>query len=271
MLRATLEAAAPAAAGDSPAVVLLSEGPEGAAWFEHRMLGDEMGVPVAVPSSLFVDDDTVHLLRDGRRSRIDVLYVRIDEDALLHASGADGRPLGTALLAAVQAGRVALANAPGNGVGDDKAVYAFVPDLVRYFLGETPLLASVPTYLCGRPDERREVLDRLGDLVLKPVDGYGGQGVLIGPTATARELEATRRQIVAAPHQWIAQEVVDLTTLPCFDGDRLVPRHVDLRAFVLHGKDVQVAPAALTRVAPEGSMVVNSSRGGGSKDTWVLA
>jgi glutamate---cysteine ligase / carboxylate-amine ligase len=270
MLLSTLVEAALPAAADTPAVVLLSEGPEGSAWFEHRMLGEEMGVPVAAIADLFVDNDIVYLLRDGTRSKVDVLYLRVDEDALLHTSGADGRPLGPSLLAAVDAGRVALANAPGNGVGDDKAIYAFVPQMVEYYLGEKPLLASVPTYLCGVPEQRRDVLERLDELVLKPVDGYGGEGVLIGPLATDHELAATRRQILTAPHRWIAQEMVALSTQPCFDGERLSPRHVDLRAFVFHGDKLRVAPAALTRVAPAGSMVVNSSRGGGSKDTWLL-
>jgi carboxylate-amine ligase len=270
LLRATLEAAALASAPDSPSVVLLSEGPEGSAWFEHRMLGEEMGIPVAAIADLLVDNDVVYLQRDGSRTRVDVLYLRVNEEELLHAGGADGRPLGPSLLSAVGAGRVALANAPGNGVGDDKAIYGFVPKMIEYYLGEKALLATVPTYLCGIREQREAVLERLDQLVLKPVDGYGGEGVLIGPLATEQELLATRRQIVTAPHRWIAQEVVALSTLPCFDGERLIPRHVDLRAFVFHGEEMQVAPAALTRVAPTGSMVVNSSRGGGSKDTWLL-
>lgn len=270
MLRGTLEEAALPAAGDNPVVLLLSEGPEGSAWFEHRMLGEEMGVPVAGIGELLVDDDRVYLLRDGNRRKVDVLYLRVDEDALLHTSGADGRPLGPSLLAAIDAGQVALANAPGNGVGDDKAVYAFVPQMIGYYLGESPLLASVPTFLCGVEEQRATVLDRLDQLVLKPVDGYGGEGVLIGPLASEQEIAATRRQILTAPHRWIAQEMVALSTQPCFDGERLAPRHVDLRAFVFHGESLEVAPAALTRVAPAGSMVVNSSRGGGSKDTWLL-
>jgi glutamate---cysteine ligase / carboxylate-amine ligase len=270
MLRAALDAAALPSAPDSPSVALLSEGPEGPAWFEHWMLGEEMGVPVAVTTEILVEDDAAYLLREGRRRRVDVLYLRIDEEDLLHAAGADGRPLGPALRRAVDAGRIALANAPGNGVGDDKAVYAFVPQLIEYYLGERPLLDAVPTYLCADPDQRDGVLQRLDDLVLKPVDGYGGEGVMIGPLATDAELEATRRQLLAAPHRWIAQEAIGLSTHPAFDGERLVPRHVDLRAFVFSGSSVEVAPAALSRVAPPGSMVVNSSRGGGSKDTWLL-
>ena len=272
MLRAALEAAALPSAPDSPSVALLSEGPEGPAWFEHRMLGEEMGVPVAVSTEILVDDDAVHVLREGRRRRVDVLYLRIDEDALLHAAGADGRPLGPALRRAVDAGRIALANAPGNGVGDDKAVYAFVPRLVEYYLGERPLLDAVPTYLCSDRDQLHDVLERLDRLVLKPVDGYGGEGVMIGPLAADAELEEGDPASApggAAPVP-IAQETIELSTHPSFDGERLVPRHVDLRAFVFSGSSVEVAPAALSRVAPPGSMVVNSSRGGGSKDTWLL-
>jgi glutamate---cysteine ligase / carboxylate-amine ligase len=270
MLRETLEQAARPGAGDNPKVVVLSEGPEGSAWFEHRMLGEEMGVPVAQIGDLLVDDDVVYVLREGGRSRVDVLYLRVDEDALVHGAAADGRPIGASLRRAVAAGTVALANAPGNGVGDDKAICGFVPAMIEYYLGEAPLLRTVPTYLCGVPEQRAEVLGRLDQLVLKPVDGYGGEGVLIGPLASEKDLESTRRQILTAPHRWIAQEMVSLSTLPIFDGERLVARHVDLRAFVFHGDDLRVAPAALTRVAPAGSMVVNSSRGGGSKDTWLL-
>jgi carboxylate-amine ligase len=271
MLRAALAGAATWAASDSPSIALLSEGQSSSAWFEHQMLAREMDIPLVVCSDLLVDDKTVYLVRDGTRTAIDVLYLRIDEDALLHLPGADGRPLGGGLLSAVHASKVTLANAPGNGVGDDKAVYAFIPQLMEYYLGERPLLSSVPTYLCGLPDQREIVLDRLDQLVLKPVDGYGGAGVMIGPLASEHEIEQSRRQLMSAPHRWIAQDMIELSTHPSFDGDALVPRHVDLRAFVFQGDGVQVAPAALTRVAPSDSMVVNSSRGGGSKDTWLLA
>ncbi|MGI8756082.1 MAG: glutamate--cysteine ligase [Acidimicrobiales bacterium] len=271
-LRETLEAAAPPASSDrGPSVAMVSTGPTDPAWFEHRMLAEEMGIPVVTADELVVDDDVVEVLRDGVRSRVDVLYLRIGEESLVHASGADGRPLGPDLLRAVDGGTIALANALGNGVGDDKAVYAYVGALIEYYLGERPLLADVTTYLCGDPSHVAEVLPRLGELVLKPVDGYGGEGVLIGPHATEEELAATELQVRTAPHRWIAQEMVQLSTLPTFDGTFLVPRHVDLRAFVLNGGTTQVAPVALTRVAPEGSLIVNSSRGGGSKDTWLLA
>jgi carboxylate-amine ligase len=272
LLRETLEDAAPEATADHPPfVVLLSTGPTDPAWFEHRMLADEMGIPVVQSTDLIVTDGDVELHREGARTRVDVLYLRMDEETLLHSTGGDGRPLGAALLDAADSGTVALANAPGNGVGDDKAVYTFVGALVEYYLGEKPLLSDVPTYLCGEPDQLNHVLPRLAELVVKPVDGYGGQGVVIGPDATEEQLEATERQLRATPHRWIAQELVDLSTLPTFDGSALVPRHVDLRAFVLMGRRAQVVPVALTRVAPANSRIVNSSRGGGSKDTWVLA
>ncbi|MEN3310598.1 MAG: glutamate---cysteine ligase / carboxylate-amine ligase [Micromonosporaceae bacterium] len=270
MLRRTLEEAAPPAAGDSPGIVLLSQGPDDSAWFEHRLLAMEMGVPLARPVDLFVEDNIVYLLRHGSRRRIDVIYLRMGEDSLVHSGGADGLPLGAALLAAVHAGTVSLANALGNGIGDDKAVYAFVSQLIEYYLGEKPLLADIPTYLCGVPEQRAEVLGRLAELVCKPVDGYGGDRVVIGPHAAPDELAAVRRQILSAPHRWVAQEVVNMSTHPVFDGHQLAPRHVDLRVFVFSGQHVVAAPAALTRVAPAGSMIVNSSRGGGAKDTWLL-
>nr|WP_269328577.1 carboxylate--amine ligase/circularly permuted type 2 ATP-grasp protein [Kineosporia babensis] len=272
LLLQTLQSAALPSAPDEPQVVLLSEGPEGSAWFEHRMLANEMGVPVAQIGDLLVESDTVYLLREGGRTRVDVLYLRVDEEDLLHGAGADGRPLGPSLLSAVGAARVALCNTPGNGVGDDKAVYAFVPQMVEFYLGEKALLKSVPTYLCGLPEQAEHVLGRLEELVLKPVDGYGGEGVLIGPLASEQEIAAHRKQLIATPHRWIAQDMVPLSTMPCFTDDRLTAHHVDLRAFVLNPgtPELLVAPTALTRVAPTGSMVVNSSRGGGSKDTWLL-
>ncbi|BAL91816.1 putative glutamate--cysteine ligase [Actinoplanes missouriensis 431] len=292
--RALLEAAGPAA-GDDPHLVVLSQGPDDSAWFEHKMLAEAMEVPVVRSTELFVDEGPgvngfgvnglgvnglgvnsgrrgprVWRLRDGHRYPVDVIYLRMGEDSLVHSPGADGMPLGPSLVSALHADTVVLANALGNGIADDKAVYAYVPRMIEYYLGEKPILADVRTYLCGLPDQRVEVLSRLDELVCKPVDGYGGDRIVIGPHATADELDALRRQIQTAPHRWVAQELVQLSTHPVFDGHRLAPRHVDLRAFVFTGKHSTVAPAALTRVAPAGSMIVNSSRGGGSKDTWLL-
>jgi carboxylate-amine ligase len=269
LLRALLDAAGPAA-GDEPAVVVLSQGPDDSAWFEHRMLAEEMGVPLVRSTELLVDGGRVHRVRNGRKHPVDVIYLRMGEDSLVHSPGADGMPLGPSLVTALHADTVVLANALGNGIGDDKAVYAYVPKLIEYYLGEKPLLADVPTYLCGIPEQKAHVLGRLDELVCKPVDGYGGDRIVIGPHASAEDLAAVRRQINTAPHRWVAQEVVDLSTHPVFDGHQLAPRHVDLRAFIFTGRTSVVAPAALTRVAPPGSMIVNSSRGGGSKDTWLF-
>ncbi|MEU4219216.1 carboxylate--amine ligase/circularly permuted type 2 ATP-grasp protein [Actinoplanes sp. NPDC026623] len=269
LLRALTEAAGPAA-GDDPAVVVLSQGPDDSAWFEHRLLAEEMGVPLVRSTDLLVDDGRVRRVRNGRTFAVDVIYLRMGEDSLVHSPGADGMPLGPSLVAALHADTIVLANALGNGIGDDKAVYAYVPRLIDYYLAEKPLLADVPTYLCGIPEQKAEVLGRLEELVCKPVDGYGGDRIVIGPHATPRDLAAVRRQINTAPHRWVAQEVVALSTHPVFDGHQLAPRHVDLRAFVFTGSTSVVAPAALTRVAPVDSMIVNSSRGGGSKDTWLL-
>jgi carboxylate-amine ligase len=269
LLRALRDAGGPAA-GDDPKIVVLSQGPDDSAWFEHRMLAEEMDVPLVRSTDLLVDDGVVYRLVSGKKYRVDVIYLRMGEDSLVHSPGADGIPLGPSLVSALHADTVVLANALGNGIGDDKAVYAYVPKLIEYYLGEKPLLADVTTYLCGIREQRAEVLDRLAELVCKPVDGYGGDRIVIGPHASPDDLAAVRRQILAAPHRWVAQEVVSLSTHPVFDGHELAPRHVDLRAFVFTGTESVVAPAALTRVAPAGSMIVNSSRGGGSKDTWLL-
>ncbi len=234
-----------------------------------------MGVPVVTPRDLQVTDDGVYLVAEGGRRRLSALYRRLDERALLTATGADQRLIGRALCHAVARGRVALLNALGNGVADDKLVYAYVPQMISYYLGEQPVLDSVPTYPCVDPDRRAEVLGRLDELVLKPVDGYGGQGIVIGPHAGPGELDGVAEAIRADPAGWVAQDLVSLSTHPTFSGEKLEPRAVDLRAFVLQSRwgtapQVEVLPAALSRVAPAGSMIVNSSRGGGAKDTWVL-
>jgi carboxylate-amine ligase len=256
-------------------VALLSAGPLDSAYYEHQLLADRMGVPVVTPRDLQVTEDGVFLVGEGGRRRLSALYRRLDENALLTSQGADLRPVGRALCNAAARGRVALLNAVGNGVADDKVVYAYVPDMISYYLGETALLANVPTYPCADPERRAEVLDRLDELVLKPVDGYGGQGIVIGPHAGRDELARLAGAIRAKPTSWVAQDLVQLSTHPTFDGEKLEARAVDLRAFVIQsrrgsGTDVQVLPAALSRVAPSGSMIVNSSRGGGAKDTWVL-
>jgi uncharacterized circularly permuted ATP-grasp superfamily protein len=205
--------------------------------------------------------------------RVDVIYRRIDDRYLDPVGFHSQTMIGVSgLLAAVRAGNVALANAIGNGAADDKLVYAFVPDLIRYYLGEEPILPNVPTYLLWNPDQRAEALARLDQLVVKPVSGAGGYGVVIGPRATDAELAEVRAQIEADPRGWIAQEVVALSRHPTLVDGVPRPRHVDLRPFVItRGDDIEVIPGGLTRVAlQEGSLIVNSSQGGGSKDTWVL-
>ncbi|HYB35346.1 MAG TPA: circularly permuted type 2 ATP-grasp protein [Mycobacterium sp.] len=276
MLLDTLSAAAPPHTTDEPAVVLLSAGWEDSAWFEHRFLADEMGVPLVQPSDLSV--------RDGRLVRhigtstqpVDVVYARMDEDMLLSSTGHDGAPLRPGLLDAIADGNLTIANALGNGVADDKAVYTYVPAMIEYYLGEKPLLLQVPTWVCAERAQRDYVLAHLSELVVKPIDGLGGSGVLIGPEATDAALEARRRELVLQPERFIAQEMIALSTHPTFDGEGMYPHHVDLRAFV-HLRSgpggsvsAHVAPAALTRVASRGSRIVNSSAGGGSKDTWIL-
>lgn len=278
LLRRTLLAAAPAEAAADPVVAVVSDGPRNSAWYEHRTLAEAMGVGVFTPDQLTVAPDG--RVRAGGRP-VDVLYRRIDEDDLAEAAGEDGVPLWPGLLAAVESGRLTLANAPGNGVADDKALYAFVPRLIRYYLGEEPLLAQVPTLLPSEDGRLDEILERLPELVVKPVDGQGGAGVVIGPYASPEELARLRAALLEAPDRWVAQDVVSLTSHPTFDGERLEPRVVDLRAFVCAERDGSgpgavglrptVLPAALTRVAAGGSLIVNSSRGGGAKDTWIGA
>jgi carboxylate-amine ligase len=250
---------------------LLTIGRADSAYFEHTLLADALEIPLVTPSQLQVTGGTVYLVGSGRRRRLSVLYRRIDESDLARARGADSRPIGRALLAAAASGRVALLNALGNGVADDKLVYAYVPEMIRYYLDELPELENVPTYPCVDPAQREQVLDRLAELVLKPVDGYGGAGIVIGPHATRDELATLARTVRAAPERWVAQDTVQLSTHPTLTDGALRPQAVDLRVFAVQGRSgVDVLPSALSRVAPPGSMVVNSSRGGGAKDTWVL-
>ncbi|MHA3704847.1 glutamate--cysteine ligase [Jatrophihabitans sp. YIM 134969] len=246
-------------AGPAPRIALVSPGPSDSAWWEHALIARRSGWPVVAPADLRV----VHGRVVVEDEAVDVLYLRID-----------GALPPAAVLEVAAAGNVALVGTPGAGVADDKAVYAYVPDLIRFYLGEEPTVRSVPTYHCVDEEVRTQVLGRLDDLVTKPVDGHGGKGVLIGPQAGPRELARRREEILADPGRWIGQELVSLSTHPTFTGDKLEPRHVDLRVFAfVHGTgpdDVVVADTGLTRTAPAGSMVVNSSRGGGAKDTWIV-
>jgi glutamate---cysteine ligase / carboxylate-amine ligase len=266
-----LRSALLASAEPGTRAALLSSGPGSGAWFEHRRLAEGAGLSLALADDLDVADGRVVHRAGG--ATIGVLYLRLDGE-LVDLVDSSGRAVGRQLMDVAAAGRVVLANAPGNGVADDKSTYPLVPELITYYLGERPELESVPTYRTADEIERRGVLERVGELVTKPVDGYGGAGVLIGPAATAAEVAQRRADIAARPEDWVAQEVVSLSSLPWMDGGRLEPRRVDLRALVyLTGprrQDCRVAPLALTRVAPPGSLIVNSSRGGGAKDTWIV-
>jgi uncharacterized circularly permuted ATP-grasp superfamily protein len=273
VLLAALKAAAPAGIGE-PTVVVLTPGVYNSAYFEHSLLARLMGVELVEGRDLVCRNGEVWMRTTAGEQRVDVVYRRIDDDYLdpLHfrPDSLVGCP---GLLNAARGGRVTIANAVGNGVADDKLVYTYVPDLVRYYLGEEPVLRNVDTFRCEEPDVLPHVLDHLDELVLKPVDGSGGKGLVIGPQATDAELGELRTRLQADPRGWIAQRVIQLSTAPTKVGDRLVPRHIDLRPFAVNDGDrVWVLPGGLTRVAlPEGSLVVNSSQGGGSKDTWVLA
>jgi len=268
-----LHRVAPAASSDRPTVVVLTPGVFNSAYFEHVFLASQMGVELVEGRDLVVDDHVVSMRTTQGLQRVDVIYRRIDDDFLdpvpFRADSTLGVP---GLMAAARAGNVTIANAVGNGVADDKAVYAYVPDFIRYYLGEEPIIPNVPTYLLWDQDQRDDVLSRLDQLVVKPVAEAGGYGIVIGPAASDEELEVCRKQILADPRNYIAQEVVALSRHPSLCDDHLEGRHIDLRPFVLSGDDIEVIPGGLTRVAMrKGSLVVNSSQGGGSKDTWVLA
>ena len=272
LLRALRNAAA--TNQSDPTVVVLTPGPFNSAYFEHSLLARQMGVELVEGPDLFCRDNVVYMRTTEGERQVDVIYRRIDDEYLDPMHFRPDSILGVAgLLNAARAGNVVISSAVGNGIGDDKLVYTYVPAIIEYYLDEKPLLANVDTLRCWLDGERAEVLDRAGELVIKPVEGSGGYGIVFGPDATEKELAAIRRKITADPRGWIAQPVVALSTVPTKVGDTLAPRHVDLRPFAVNdGERVWVLPGGLTRVAlREGSLVVNSSQGGGSKDTWVLA
>lgn len=272
MLRETLESMAPPAAGDTPMIVVHTPGIFNSAYFEHAFLARAMGVELVEGQDLVVDEHVVYARTIEGLVPVDVIYRRIDDAFLDPVSFSGDTTLGVAgLLGALRAGSVTVCNAIGNGVADDKAIYPYVPSLIRYYLDEEPLLAQVPTYVMWDDDQRAEALARLGDLVAKPVAGSGGYGVMIGPEAAPEQLAETAQAIADDPRGWIVQDVVNLSSLACVDGDAAEPRHLDLRPFILSGEKVEVFPGGLTRVsASRNSLIVNSSQGGGSKDTWVL-
>ena len=258
---------------DDPTVVLLTPGLNNAAYYEHLYLAKQMGIELVEGSDLLVDQDQVFMRTTRGLRRVHVIYRRIDDEWLDPVFGHQESLVGVAgLVNAYRAGGVVIANGLGNGVADDKAVYALIPKIIHYYLGEDPILPNVQTFLCALDQDRRYVLSHLEKLVVKTVDASGGYGMLIGPASTKEERERFRRRIEAEPRSFIAQPVVALSVQPVFDGRRLRRCHQDLRPFVLTGPDVRVSPGGLTRVALKpGSLVVNSSQGGGSRDTWVLA
>ncbi len=269
----TFQTSAPTGAGDDPTIVVLTPGPFNSAYYEHSFLADKLGVELVEGSDLFVSDDVVFMRTTEGPRRVDVIYRRIDDDFLDPLTFRPDSSIGVpGLMAAYQAGNVTLANAVGTGVADDKAVYTYMPELVRFFTGEEAILKNVPTWRCREPDALKEVLDRLPELVVKEVGGSGGYGMLVGPASTRAEVEDFRKKLIADPDDFIAQPTLSLSTAPTLTGSGLSPRHVDLRPFVLTSPTgVRVTPGGLTRVAlKKGSLVVNSSQGGGTKDTWVL-
>ncbi len=273
-LLAALRAAAPRRALHSPTVVVLTPGVHNAAYFEHSFLARQMGVALVEGRDLVCRGGVVYMRTTSGEERVDVIYRRVDDEFLDPLQFLPGSLLGCpGVLNAARAGNVTLANGIGNGVADDKAIYPKVPDLVRYYLGEEPVLANVDTYLLEDHDQRHYVLDHLDQLVLKPVGGSGGYGLVIGPQASDEQLSRLAVQVSTDPRGWIAQGVVTLSTSPTYTGEGFEPRHINLRPFAVNdGEKVWVVPGGLTRVAlPRGSLVVNSSQGGGSKDTWVLA
>jgi uncharacterized circularly permuted ATP-grasp superfamily protein len=258
---------------DRPSVVLLTPGMYNSAYFEHSFLAQQMGVQLVEGRDLTVSGGEVFMRTTKGRERVDVIYRRIDDDFLdPEAFRADSLLGVPGLMAAYKAGSVSLANAPGNGVADDKVVYAYVPDMIRYYAGEDAVLPNVPTYLCWRDTDRQHVLANLEKLVVKSANEAGGYGMLVGPHSTAAQREEFAAKIEANPRNFIAQPTLGLSRVPTIVDDHFEGRHVDLRPYVLYGKEIFVLPGGLTRVAlRRGSLVVNSSQGGGSKDTWVLA
>jgi uncharacterized circularly permuted ATP-grasp superfamily protein len=266
-----LRSVAPIGVAD-PTVVLLTAGAHNSAYFEHAFLAQQMGIELVEGQDLFVRDEAVYMRTTQGAQRVDVIYRRIDDDFLDPLAFRPDSMLGVpGLLAAYREGRITIANAIGTGVADDKSIYPYVPDMIRFYLGQAPMIGNVQTWMLRRPEDLAHVLAHLPELVVKEVHGAGGYGMLIGPAATAAEIEHFRKLIVASPERYIAQPTLALSTCPTFAARGLQPRHIDLRPFVLSGRDVTIVPGGLTRVAlREGSLVVNSSQGGGTKDTWVL-
>jgi uncharacterized circularly permuted ATP-grasp superfamily protein len=271
LLLETLRASSPATTAE-PTVVVLTPGMYNSAYFEHAFLAQQMGVELVEGQDLFVKDKFVYMRTTRGPKRVDVIYRRVDDDFLdpkvFRPSSTLGCP---GLMEAYKAGHVAICNAVGTGVADDKSIYPYVPDMIKFYLGEAPILKNVPTFQCRKPDDLQYTLAHLKDLVVKEVHGAGGYGMLVGPASTKEEIERFRGALLANPEGYIAQPTLSLSTCPTYVDSGIAPRHIDLRPFVLSGRTVQMVPGGLTRVAlKEGSLVVNSSQGGGTKDTWIL-
>ncbi|MFO1278349.1 MAG: circularly permuted type 2 ATP-grasp protein [Burkholderiaceae bacterium] len=271
LLLETLRASAPATTAE-PTVVVLTPGMYNSAYFEHAFLAQQMGVELVEGQDLFVKDGFVYMRTTRGPMRVDVIYRRVDDDFLDPSVFRPTSTLGCAgLMDAYRAGHVAICNAVGTGVADDKSIYPYVPKMIEFYLGEKPILNNVPTYMCRNPDDLKYVMANLKDLVVKEVHGAGGYGMLVGPAATRAEIEEFGKAVLANPTGYIAQPTLSLSSCPTYVESGIAPRHIDLRPFVLSGKSVQMVPGGLTRVAlKEGSLVVNSSQGGGTKDTWIL-
>ena len=255
-----------------PTVVVLTAGQYNSAYFEHAFLAQQMGVQLVEGNDLFVKNEIVYMRTTEGPQRVDVIYRRIDDDFLDPQVFNKDSMLGVpGLFSAYRAGAVTLANAVGTGIADDKATYIHVPEMIRFYCGEEPILSNVPTWELSKPDDLKYVLEHLAELVVKEVHGSGGYGMLVGPTATREEISLFRDKITGNPANYIAQPTLALSTCPTFVESGVAPRHIDLRPYVLSGKEITMVPGGLTRVAlKEGSLVVNSSQGGGTKDTWVL-
>ena len=271
VLLENLRSVAPQGVSD-PVVVVLTPGMYNSAYFEHAFLAQQMGVELVEGQDLFVQDDALYMRTTQGPQRVDVIYRRVDDDFLDPLVFRPDSSLGVpGLLSAYRTGRVTLANAIGTGIADDKSIYPYVPDMIEFYLGEKPLLANVPTYKCRNREELEHTLAHLSDLVVKEVHNAGGYGMLVGPAATKAEIDEFRDKIRRDPANFIAQPTLALSTCPTYVDSGIAPRHIDLRPYVLSGKEISIVPGGLTRVAlREGSLVVNSSQGGGTKDTWVL-
>ena len=272
-LRRTLASVAPQKCETEPTVVILTPGHFNSAYYEHSFLADLMGVEMVEGQDLFVEGEFVFMRTTQGPKRVDVIYRRIDDAFIDPLCFRPDSMLGVpGLMDVYRSGGVAICSAPGAGVADDKAVYTYVPEMIRFYLGEEPILKNVPTWQCGKSDDLKYVLEHLGELVVKEVHGSGGYGMLVGPKSSKEQIEAFRARIIDNPTNYIAQPTLALSTTPTFVQEGVAPRHVDLRPYCLVGERIELVPGGLTRVAlTEGSLVVNSSQGGGVKDTWVLA